>query len=556
MSYPQSTDYQEALQHPSTVFSDPVLRRGSVETSLLGLPLARSGGFAYTYRVDAAGRPFAVRCFYRDIADIEARYSAISAKLRMLNSRYFVGFDFQPLGIRVNGKAFPIVKMDWVSGDTLSQFLDKNAGNRAALERLRTWLFELSCFLDEAGLAHGDISNENLLVDGSGIKLIDYDGMYVPGMQLGRGSEVGMRHFQHPARQTSDFGPLLDRFSFIVVDVSLMALIENPALHQKYREGGQTIIFRANDFLDPGQSEIFRLLSTSPSVRDAASRLAALCGAQFSSIPSLAAFRSGKALPQPISPSPPRPVPRGYAGAFPVVNASDFLAVEARVGQMVELVGRVVSVKRGEVKRGKKKGSPFVFINFGIWNKESVKLTIWSEGLSALTNAPDKSWEGEYISVTGLIDPPYVGSHYGKPYRNVGMNVSSNSQVVRLTANEANFRLTSPQVQVLVAPRPVTDINRGILQTLGSPVKPTTGARPIATPPTPSTPSVSTNAKILEGIKGQSGVAAPIPAPSRNVAPPTAYPPPPRRDAEDDNSLPTWVWIAGGLFVLFLIFKR
>ena len=45
----------------------------------------------------------------------------------------------------------------------------------------------------------------------------------------------------------------MDRFSFIVVDVSLRALMVDPSLHARFREGGETIVFKANDYADPAE---------------------------------------------------------------------------------------------------------------------------------------------------------------------------------------------------------------------------------------------------------------------------------------------------------------
>jgi len=101
--------------------------------------------------------------------------------------------------------------------------------------------------------------------------------------------------------------------------------------------------------------------------------------------------------------------PSTYIGAFPVLDGKDFNGVLRHVGDKVELVGEIVSVKHGVGKRGRGRGLPYVFINFGPWNRESVKITIWSEGLGNMSTRPNDSWVGQWISVTGLIDPPYDG---------------------------------------------------------------------------------------------------------------------------------------------------
>jgi hypothetical protein len=111
--------YNDAVQHAGTAFVDPVLKSGKVSTNGLGLPIALGGSFALTYRVTTSGRKFAVRCFHKAAKDLEVRYPRISQTLNATDNQYFVGFEYQTQGVLVNGLKYPIVKMDWVEGDTL-----------------------------------------------------------------------------------------------------------------------------------------------------------------------------------------------------------------------------------------------------------------------------------------------------------------------------------------------------------------------------------------------------------------------------------------------------
>src|SRR6266508_3268310 len=177
MSYPQIVEYNEAVQHPAQAFLDSELQKGAVKETNLGLPLVLSGGFALTYTLSASGKKYAVRCFHREIPSIEKRYSEISKKLSSLSNGYFVNFDFQKSGIKVRQNTFPIVKMDWVEGDPLGVWLDKNFNNARALHKARADFSTLAVFLEREGIAHGDIQNGNVMLStGSAIKLIDYDG--------------------------------------------------------------------------------------------------------------------------------------------------------------------------------------------------------------------------------------------------------------------------------------------------------------------------------------------------------------------------------------------
>src|SRR5258708_16421702 len=147
MPYPQIVEYHEAVQHPSQAFTDPELKQGTVAENNLGLPLVMSGGFALTYAVSTPRKKCAVRCFHREIPAIQQKYEAISRKLGTLTNGYFVDFDFQQSGINVRQQTFPIVRMDWVEGDTLGVWLDKHVDDRRALAKARADVSPLPCVL-------------------------------------------------------------------------------------------------------------------------------------------------------------------------------------------------------------------------------------------------------------------------------------------------------------------------------------------------------------------------------------------------------------------------
>ncbi len=554
-------EYNDAVQDPRA-FTDLELKAGKVATTPLGLPLALSGGFALTYTLQTPQKKIAVRCFHKEVPDAQRRYAKISEKLRALGSRYFVNFDFQPQGIRIRGAGYPIVKMDWAEGETLGVHLDRMSSNSSHLTSLRQSFFDLSEYLERNSVAHGDIQNENVIISNSSPRLIDYDGMFVPGLTEGQGAEIGNKHFQHPQRGTTLFGPKMDRFSFIVLDVSLEALAVDPTLHRRFREGGNAIIFNANDFASPATSEIFGILAGMPTLRDSAKKLSAICGAPISSVPTLADFRAGRNIPISVSPpvvtlAKPSPSPT-YIGAFQVLDAKDFRTVLQHVGDKVELVGQIVSVKHGTGKRGRGKGLPYVFINFGPWNKESVKITIWSEGLGNLSERPTEAWVGKWISVTGLIDPPFSGNHYGRPYQNVGIAVDSDSQIIRITESEARFRLGRGGARSTKVSSGARPKNTDILKDLkGGARAPSTSPRvtPRATAPIPSSAKpLSRNEQILQTLKP---VTTGSQQSSSTSYSPSRYSPPPKSPGLLSR-VPGWVWgwLAFSIFMALIRANR
>lgn len=263
MAWPTPQGYSEAVQNPKLAFSEDDLRGGRPELDKLGLPRPRSGSFATVYKILSIQHNWAVKCFLNPVSDQQERYSEISAHLHKVNLPYLVQFRFLSQGIKVDRQIYPILKMEWVEGESLITYVEKNRGNPAAILSLaRRWI-EMTTALTRASIAHGDLQHGNVLIVNGDIRLVDYDGMYVPGL-IGRGSpEKGQRNYQHPQRTEFDFGPNLDNFSSWVIYVSLVATAVQSELWQQFRGGDDCLLFRQSDFEHPEKSALFVALEKS-----------------------------------------------------------------------------------------------------------------------------------------------------------------------------------------------------------------------------------------------------------------------------------------------------
>src|SRR5947209_14317254 len=167
MPWPTPQDYNEAIQNPRAGFADPELKAGTVELTPRGLPRPITGNFASVYRIHCGNRDWAVRCFFREFADLGERYSAISRHLAAARLPYTVGFDYLEQGIKVRGTWYPILKMEWIEGDLLNTFVERHIDQPAQLRDLaRRWLDMLRT-LDASSIAHGDLQHGNVLVVGN-----------------------------------------------------------------------------------------------------------------------------------------------------------------------------------------------------------------------------------------------------------------------------------------------------------------------------------------------------------------------------------------------------
>ncbi|MBX9685361.1 MAG: hypothetical protein K2X27_01590 [Candidatus Obscuribacterales bacterium] len=259
-NWPSPQDYNEAIQNPAICFADPELKGGEVELDAIGLPRPISGSFASVYKMRCAARNIAVRCFLQEGDQQQERYEAISNYFLHQGFKFAVPFVFIRQGIKIGADWYPILKMEWVEGITLDQFVRNEAGNPAALLWLAEELRQLVEDMQARRIAHGDLQHANLIVHGQSLLLVDYDGVYVPQLKGMSSAELGHRNYQHPRRQSADFDTELDNFSIWVIYVSLRILAADPGLIKCADEDFESLLFCRDDFVNPEGSVLFHLL--------------------------------------------------------------------------------------------------------------------------------------------------------------------------------------------------------------------------------------------------------------------------------------------------------
>jgi hypothetical protein len=261
MSWPTPQEYNEALQNPRLCFADEELKAGSVLLDKLHLPKATTGSFASVYSITCGDKRYAVRCFLHKVPDLAARYERLSKAICADTLEYTVDFQYQVEGIRIGSRSYPLVKMPWVEGQHLDVFIHRHRENRDKLSQLQVALRRMSTQLLESGFAHGDLQHGNILIGDQGVRLIDYDGMYVPALCGFLSNELGHRNYQHPGRSKEHFNAMLDNFALWVIDTSLTCFIEDSSLVERTR-GFESLLFRRPDFANPAESATFLLLET------------------------------------------------------------------------------------------------------------------------------------------------------------------------------------------------------------------------------------------------------------------------------------------------------
>jgi predicted Ser/Thr protein kinase len=269
-------------------------------------PWLASGGAAcvFKYQTNNPQKQWAVRCFTNCSDDIEQQYSMVSQALQNCACRqYFVDFKFLKEGILVQGKLYPVVRMEWVEGEDFKVYIQKHLNTPKKLMELAVALKSVSRDLQAEGIAHGDLQHGNILVvEVSGIptiKLIDYDSLHSTRLEPSAPLRIkGLPDYQHPAIDHCTHKCLeVDHFPSLIMYLSLLALAEDKSLWSTFKlKDTERLLFSKADFEEPDTSQTFcKLLSMSAPIAALAKAVQVLCKVKdIRGIPSLEEVIQGK----------------------------------------------------------------------------------------------------------------------------------------------------------------------------------------------------------------------------------------------------------------------
>lgn len=237
-------------------------------------PWYSTGGLAIVFKLKLKDKLYALKCFYTEANERQERLGLIAAYLKQNPSPYFVDFTYLENELWVEtandeGQGYPVVLMEWVEGKTLDNYLEQicTQNNTPALKNLYFQFCNLAWWLQQQPIAHGDIKHDNLIVTPDGkLKLIDYDGVFVPALRGRKANEMGSPCYQHPKRDAYFFDKNLDDFSLLVLQITLLALQHQPKFFTEHYNG-DGIILKDSDYQNFAQSPIKTILWQLPEVK-------------------------------------------------------------------------------------------------------------------------------------------------------------------------------------------------------------------------------------------------------------------------------------------------
>lgn len=199
--FPNCTDYYESIDEPRLIRAE-MLAGGQVVRKN-GNILRYAGGFCIVFPfLLAGGKKVAVRCWTTKFSNLEKRVALISDRISKSGLPYFVGFSYFSEGIATTNGLFPVVVMDWVEGMRLKDYIEIHLKDPSSLLKLADEFLNMAKDLHKIRFSHGDLQHGNIIVSDSGkITLVDYDSMYVPGLENMTDDIKGLCGYQHPGRK-------------------------------------------------------------------------------------------------------------------------------------------------------------------------------------------------------------------------------------------------------------------------------------------------------------------------------------------------------------------
>jgi serine/threonine protein kinase len=297
MNWPDPGAYQSALRFPERSLRDSELAACTIsEQTLEGLPRPVAGAYTHVYQLaHPEGHAFAVRLFLKPRPDLAGRLAALQKHISTLTVTppWFVAPQWQEEGIFAAGAWRPLVRMPWVSGADLGAAIEQRLSSPMQLRALADAWRALVHNLEVSGVVHGDLQRGNILLEEATgqLKLIDYDGVWVPG--VAPGDESGHPAFQHPRRSATPLGPGGDRFPALVIYAALRTLTVATELWYRL-DNGDNLLFRPEDLRLPDTSRAFTmartLLRSFPEEKAILETLAAACRKPLGLVPPLSRF--------------------------------------------------------------------------------------------------------------------------------------------------------------------------------------------------------------------------------------------------------------------------
>ncbi len=234
MNYPLLSEYITAIKSAEDNFNELSNLRPVLNDD--GEPVMTSGNFAVVFKMKdkQTGKLHAVKCFLKGQEGRAEAYQKISAYINSRYSPYLVKFKYIDKELFVDSQQsedneFSVLQMEWVEGITLDSYMRMIKEDEVKRSQLAENFRQMTMWFLTKPFAHGDIKPDNILITSDNeIKLIDYDGMFVPSMDGENARESGSPFYRHPNRMNLPFDKHIDDYTLTLLLLLLCVNVIDP----------------------------------------------------------------------------------------------------------------------------------------------------------------------------------------------------------------------------------------------------------------------------------------------------------------------------------------
>ncbi len=235
-------------------------RSGEFQRDARNRLIKYAGGYAVLYPYIVNNEKWGFRCWHKNLEGIQRKLEIVSNAIQNAQLSFLCDFTYVEKGIVVDKDVYPIIRMQWIEGLSIKDYLYNNRNDSNLIKELSEKFLSLVCEMHKHLFAHGDLQHGNIRVGNYGnLYLIDYDSFYCKELNGEPDVIVGLPDYQHPSRATNKkVSEKLDYFSELIIYLSLVAISLSPDLAEKYRvNDADRLLFETKDYEDLKNSNIY-----------------------------------------------------------------------------------------------------------------------------------------------------------------------------------------------------------------------------------------------------------------------------------------------------------
>lgn len=245
-----------------SLIKDSFIRSGKFSVLDNGDYEMSTGGFSVVFPVIVGDEKWAFRCWHVTIDKAMERYKLLSQALPSYKLPYFIDFNYEEKGIVVSGITYPTIRMRWVNGKNIKDYIGRNLNDSEKIFRLADRFLKMVRVLHKSSIAHGDLQHENIMVNTRGnLVLIDYDSLFLPELRGIADEDIiaGKPDYQHPCRKKNKIASQkIDYFSEVVILLGILGIARDKTLWEKYHVAGSDgLLFSKDDYYNLKESRIY-----------------------------------------------------------------------------------------------------------------------------------------------------------------------------------------------------------------------------------------------------------------------------------------------------------